>query len=73
MQALSFFANSPTHLVGEEAIFVDYCPKGQYLNDSNYFIGIMPNGEKRFYACEGDYRDDLKEYKEKSQKNQPSK
>ena len=39
-------------------------PKGKYLNDSSYFIGIMPNGEKRFYCCERDYKEDLEEYEE---------
>lgn len=39
-------------------------PKGQYIENSSYYIGIMPNGEKRFYANEHDYFEDL-EYIEK--------
>ncbi len=34
-------------------------PKGQYIENSSYYIGIMPNGEKRFYVSEGDYYEDL--------------
>ena len=44
-------------------------PKGQYIENSSYYIGIMPNGEKRFYVNEHDYFEDL-EYIEKSQKKQ---
>ena len=36
-------------------------PKGQYLENSSYYLGIMPNGEKRFYASEGDYIEDFEE------------
>ena len=37
-------------------------PKGTYINDSSYYIGVMPNGEKRYYANEHDYFEDLEEY-----------
>ena len=30
-------------------------PKGKYLDDSNYFVGVMPNGELRFFCEERDY------------------
>ena len=37
-------------------------PKGKYLDDSSYYIGVMPDGEKRFYCSENDYFEDLEEY-----------
>lgn len=36
-------------------------PKGHYLPDSNYFVGVLPNGEVKFYCQEGDF---LEEYYE---------
>lgn len=36
--------------------------KGRYLDDSNYFVGILPNGKKKFYATEEDYKEEYKEY-----------
>lgn len=57
-------------------------PKGWYLNDSSYYIGIMPDekqpkgekseGIKRYYCCEKDYFEDLVDYEE-SQNLQPYK
>ena len=32
-------------------------PKGHYLNDSSYFVGVMPDGEVRFFCTERDYLD----------------
>lgn len=44
-------------------------PKGQYIENSSYYIGIiMPSREKRFYACEGDYLEDY-EYELEKEKN----
>ena len=42
-------------------------PKGQYIENSSYYIGIMPNGEKRFYANEHDYFEDFEEESQKMQ------
>ena len=36
-------------------------PKGHYLNDSNYYVGVLPDGSVKFYCQEGDY---LEEYNE---------
>ena len=41
-------------------------PKGTYINDSSYYIGVMPNGEKRYYVNEEDYLEDLNYYYEKN-------
>lgn len=42
-------------------------PKGQYIPNSSYYIGIMPNGEKRYYVCDDDYFEDL-EYEKNRKK-----
>ena len=44
-------------------------PKGQYINDSSYYVGMVPdeehpNGKKTFFCCEGDYKDALEAYEE---------
>lgn len=41
---------------------VSFMMKGRYLDDSNYFVGILPNGKKKFYAIEEDYKEEYKEY-----------
>lgn len=38
--------------------------KGQYINDSNYFIGILPDGTKKFYCQESDWKEEYYEMKE---------
>ena len=45
-------------------------PKGRYLNDSNYFVGIMPNGEVRYYCSEGDYLEEYQEIIEEMKKSE---
>lgn len=40
-------------------------PKGKYLENSSYYIGVMPDGEKRLYVNESDFFEDLDYYYEK--------
>lgn len=34
---------------------------GDYQNDSPYFIGILPDGTKKWYATEGDWKEEVYE------------
>ena len=38
--------------------------KGHYLNDSNYYVGILPDGSKYFCSNEHDYIEEY-EYQQK--------
>jgi hypothetical protein len=44
-------------------------PKGHYLNDSNYYVGVLPDGRVKFYCQESDY---LEEYYELTNKREES-
>lgn len=36
-------------------------PKGHYLNDSSYYVGVLPDGTVKFYCSEQDYLDEYYE------------
>ena len=36
----------------------DHMPKGDYKPDSNYFIGVLPNGVVKWYCEERDWKEE---------------
>lgn len=44
-------------------------PKGQYLNNSNYYIGVLPDGRVKFYCQESDYMEEFSELTEKDEES----
>lgn len=46
----------------------DYMPmRGDYQQDSNYFIGILPDGSVKWYAQEGDWKEEFAEMEKQLQ------
>lgn len=41
--------------------------RGDYQPDSNYFIGVLPDGSVKWYAQEGDWKEEFAEMEEELQ------
>lgn len=38
---------------------------GGFNENSNYYVGILPNGEKKFYCLERDFKEEYEEMERK--------
>ena len=43
---------------------------GGFNENSNYFIGILPDGTKKFYCLESDWKEEYQEIEEEIRKQQ---